>query len=219
MSYNPNIPASGTRIDQTFQLITTNFSQANTIFGANHVQFNDNVTADQGKHKNCVFPEIGQASNPGPNPPTTSANEGALYTNLNATSAESELIYRRENKNGAYVDFVKDIPISLLLPRSFANYAGGGSGGPLGFSYNANAVIRNSLGVYTISFTNALANANYCVSLSGQNTLSGVNDNIFSMRINTKTNTGFQVVITLRAGGSNQLIDPSTFSYVVFGGF
>ena len=215
MTYNPNIPAAGTRIDQTYNLIQTNFNEANDIFGStqgDHVSFNDVTAADRGKHNKSRYIEQGAA-------PVTATNECALYSREDTTTSKSELIYRKEGQAGAYANFTSDLPISLLLPRSFATYAGGASSAPLGYSFNADSMVRNSVGVYTITFTNSLSNTNYTVVVGQQNTLSGTTDNLVCNRLNTKSNTGFQVIFTARISGSNNLIDPTTFSYIVHGGF
>jgi len=45
-------------------------------------------------------------------------------------------------------------------------------------SYNVSGVVRDSAGLYTISFTNAMADANYPVSIAGTANLGGLNGSI-----------------------------------------
>lgn len=54
-SYNPNIPAAGTRIDQTYNLITQNFQEINQQYGTqgDHIPFT--ASTDQGQHKQVTF--------------------------------------------------------------------------------------------------------------------------------------------------------------------
>lgn len=70
--------------------IKNNFIAANTIFGVNHSDF----LAGTGKHTFIQMPEHAA--------PTTAVNEAGFYANVGATSAVTELYFRREN-NGASV--------------------------------------------------------------------------------------------------------------------
>lgn len=105
MSYNPNIPAAGTRINQTYNLITTNFNQANLIFGSSnidgggfvgdHIAFNNATTANRGKHAKVRLVELGAA-------PSTAVDEAALYTKVGTNPAQTNLFYRGENNGFEY---------------------------------------------------------------------------------------------------------------------
>lgn len=87
MAYTYNIPQK-TDIPKISQSqILANFTGIKTLIDINHVTFDD---ADQGKHKFLQMPEQSSA-------PTTAVNEGALYTKVGATSAVTELAFRREN--------------------------------------------------------------------------------------------------------------------------
>ena len=121
MTYNPNIPAAGTRIDQTFSLITTNFSQANTIFGQDHVEFNNVTSANRGKHNKSTYLELGAD-------PTTAANEVALYAKVGTNPAESNLFFRGES-NGFVYQMTKAISASTSVFANNTNYSGNNNGG------------------------------------------------------------------------------------------
>lgn len=88
-SYNPNIPSAGTRIDRTFQQISTNFQELNSQYGTSgdHIAFT--ASTNNGKHNKSTYPEQSAA-------PTTAANEVAVYSKQNATSSVSDLYVRRE---------------------------------------------------------------------------------------------------------------------------
>ena len=88
MTFNPNIPQSGDKISQSQSQILTNFSQSNTLFGTDHVTFNDAATADRGKHNKTTL--IEQSVDP-----ATAANEMAIYTK--AVSAVTQLFARGES--------------------------------------------------------------------------------------------------------------------------
>lgn len=88
MTYNPNIPQSGDKQDQSQPQILTNFTQANTVFGNEHVPFDDGTAANRGKHTAARFVE--QSSDP-----STAANEMAFYTK--AVSSVSQFFFRDES--------------------------------------------------------------------------------------------------------------------------
>jgi len=64
MTYNPSIPAAGTRISSTYNLITDNFGQLNTLYALDHYAWNDATVANRGHHKAAQF--ISQAGDPAP---------------------------------------------------------------------------------------------------------------------------------------------------------
>lgn len=100
MSYNNNIPQSNDRPSDSQSDLLNNFSALKTYLDRNHVAIsNPGAVPDEGKHKFLQMPEQGAA-------PATLANEGALYTAVGATSAVSELVFRRES-NGTSIPFTE----------------------------------------------------------------------------------------------------------------
>lgn len=79
MTYNPNIPQTGTRIDQTYNLITTNFGQLNTIFDSDHFTWNDAGVSNRGLHRHCTL--VSQSA-----VPSASATAGIVFTQINPAS-------------------------------------------------------------------------------------------------------------------------------------
>ena len=77
--------------------LLNNFTAADTIFAQNHGGF----VANDGKHKFLQMPEQGAA-------PATAVNEAGLYSAVGATSAVTELVFRREN-NGVSIPFTETI--------------------------------------------------------------------------------------------------------------
>lgn len=73
MTYNPGIPQPNDLLSTSQPQIQTNFSQANTIFDANHFTFDSATAANRGKHRKVVVVE--QATSPG-----TALDEMAIYT-------------------------------------------------------------------------------------------------------------------------------------------
>lgn len=88
MTYNPNIPQAGTKIKNTYNLVQTNFSEADRIFNINHYQFSNLNTSLQGKHRFCSLVEQSAGG------PVTLANEMALFTG--DQGGFTELFLKRE---------------------------------------------------------------------------------------------------------------------------
>lgn len=96
MAYQTNIPQANDLLSQSQLDIQTNFTDISTLINVNHGDF-DTPTA--GKHKFLQMPEQGGA-------PVTLANEAGLYAAVGASSAASELVFRREN-NGPSIPFTE----------------------------------------------------------------------------------------------------------------
>ena len=90
------VPQANSRISDTQAPIVQNFTSIRDAFDLNHGEFGD---ATEGKHRFLQMPEQVAA-------PTTLANEAGLYAALGATSAVSELVFRREN-DGAEIAFTE----------------------------------------------------------------------------------------------------------------
>ena len=58
MTYQPNIPQDSTAPSQSASDFRTNFLALNTIFGEDHIEFNNAVSADRGEHKKVVFNNV-----------------------------------------------------------------------------------------------------------------------------------------------------------------
>ena len=58
--------------------------------------------------------------------------------------------------------------------KAWVNFNGASGASPvIRASYNISSVVRNSTGYYTVNFTNALTDANYCIVTSMGGTTSG----------------------------------------------
>lgn len=96
MAYDQNIPQATDPLKVSQSDILANFQELFTFFGVNHSNFG---TLDAGKHLFLQMPRQGAA-------PATGATECALYSALGATSAVTELVFRREN-NGTSIPFTE----------------------------------------------------------------------------------------------------------------
>jgi len=94
MAYNENIPQATDNPSQSQGQMLDNFQEISTAFNTNHGNFN---AGDQGKHSFLQMPE--QSS-----PPTTLANEAALFSQNSSLTNMTELVFRRES-NGDQIEF------------------------------------------------------------------------------------------------------------------
>ena len=111
MAYNADIPQASDDPSQSQGQLLANFQELNTSNSVNHVAFND---SDQGKHKFLQMPEQGA-------PPTTSANEGGIYTK--EQSSATELFWRNES-NGGEQQLTNSVPNTSGTGRDW-NFADG----------------------------------------------------------------------------------------------
>jgi hypothetical protein len=155
MTYSPTIPTALDALSQSQGDIQTNFAQINTIFQLNHVEFNNAVVGDRGKHKQVNLRAVAL--------PVTIAGEGALYV-FNTGGAREQLRYRRES-NGQEFGLTEWFGGAVRF-----NGAGVVLGGSI---FNVAAVVRNGAGDYTITFTTPLTSANYIVLITPSCGLSG----------------------------------------------
>jgi hypothetical protein len=90
-----------------------------------------------------------------------------------------------------------------------------GTSGTRNASYNVSSVTRNSLGNYTITFANALSDANYCISQT-MFAQSSTNDGGVAVIAwgTTPTTTSFNMVTDQRSAGE---YDPAIVCFTVHG--
>lgn len=156
-SYKPNIPQAGTRIDRTYQLITTNFTELNNQYGVNgdHVEFTEGTANLQGTHKQVTF------SSAASTPFTAVTDHSFLYEQLTgAAPALSYLDYQASGTN----------EVTPLSPKVFCIFNSNLAVPPFmnvvrSFNVNGGTTSRSG-SAFTIGFNKALPNANYLVYLT-----------------------------------------------------
>jgi len=94
-----NVPVAGQTLLGSRDLIANNFTVIDAAFTINHIAYN---LPDNGKHKFLQLPEQAAA-------PATAANEAGLYAKVGATSAVTELFFRRES-SGTEIAFTESLP-------------------------------------------------------------------------------------------------------------
>lgn len=153
MTYNPNIPQAGTKIKNTYNLVQTNFFEADRIFNIDHFGFSNLNLARQGKHQ-CVRLVRFAAGGP----PTT-AEEIALFSGN--VGGFTELFLKRQGSPPT------SIPMTCknITPSFAANQ--GESFIPGGFVIKWGFVVPG-LGVDTgtVTFTSPFTGPNGCYGVN-----------------------------------------------------
>ena len=209
MVFNPSIPQPDDLLSVSQGEIQTNFSELNTVFEQDHVEYDNATTLDRGKHKQSTYIELVN-----PDEPTTGANESSIWAIEGPTSTQTELYMRREGQSGDLDVPTKDLAIFGVAAAGLFDAAGAALG-----THNVNmTAVNDSLGVFTCTYPNAMPDTNYMVVICAQKTSSGVTDNPVGWRINTKAVGSMQIVFTFRSGGSNKLFNPDSWNVIIYGG-
>lgn len=134
MTYNPSIPRPTDIPAQSQADFLTNFGQLNTIFDVDHVPYDDDDSADRGKHDKSTY--IEQSADP-----ATAADELSLYSK--DTSGNTRLYLRQEN-SGTVFQMTGDDPVASTNGSSFL---------PGGLIIKWGRVTTNGSGVGTATFS------------------------------------------------------------------
>jgi len=163
MTYDPAIPAPADLMSVSQGDLLENFSELNTQFGVNHVEFNDSG-ADKGKHKFCSFVE--QSDDP-----SAKSDECIIYSKED-DSGDTELFIQPEAGAGDPFQITKDASLFLgLIPLAAVNFEfdGTAKGNVLNVTLTAGKIDQPNpaKASYIITFTNPSPDANYFWSVSG----------------------------------------------------
>jgi hypothetical protein len=154
MTYDPAIPQSDDIVSTSQPELLENFTQLNTVFGVNHVAFND-ATANKGKHKWVALVE--QATSP-----VSQDNEYLIYSK--DLSGEAE-IYAKPQNNGTEFLLTKQGSLYTgLKPFAAVNFNSGGA--IQGTALGVTSVDSLGSGIYRVNFP-AQPDNNYFWSVSG----------------------------------------------------
>lgn len=151
MTFNPAIPAASDPPSLFPTQSQTNYSRLQTLVSADH-QFNLSAAANDGYH-NIVH--LTQQA-----PVGGIAVTGQLYAKLSA--GNTNLFYM--NESGTSYQITPSMPI-----RAAVNFVGTGAIGAcvLRSSYNVTSVTKTATGLYTVTFTTAMPDADYIVQVNG----------------------------------------------------
>lgn len=172
MTYNPNIPQATDIISQSQPLILTNFSQLNTVFMVDHVEYDNATAGDRGKHTSSTYVEQAVA-------PATGASEEALYS---AAIGGTTRIFVRPPSSGAQYQLTATPP----------------SPGVTGYSYLPGGILiqwggQSSTGPNPVVFPIAFSTVYQIVGITN------ANDRAFAVTTLNNNNFTFSVLNPLPA--------------------
>lgn len=135
--------------------------------------------------------------------PDITSNTQTVITELATTITATTLNTTNLNVSG----------VASYAPRSWGTFTGTTTGtfSPTS-GQNVSSITRNSTGSYTVTFTSALANANYAVTVG----ISGVPGyNTGCATVGTKTTSGFSFTVTGISGTTNTSADATSCNFIV----
>ncbi len=154
-TYNKNIPRSTDDPSQSQPIIQNNFDQLNTVFGNEHVEFDNSTPGDRGKHKMVTF--VDNTTDPGLAYPNSQ-----IYTKSYGVSPN-------ENQVG-FIDVTHEDNTNQIVPIHPVAFVRFTSGRVISQQFNVSS-ITGAGNSYQINFTKALPNANYICVASSQSTI------------------------------------------------
>ena len=99
-----------------------------------------------------------------------------------------------------------------LIPTAWVNFHGGGTVA-IRDSENVSSITDNGTGHYTVTFSTAMANANYCANITSQGGLAAYG---FATGNNTQSTSALTGIFTVQNDGNVQ--DVSQVSVSILGG-
>ncbi len=194
MTFNPSVPLNSDSPSIFPSQNQTNMSRLQTLLGADH-QFNTTAATNDGYHN--IVHLTAQA------PTGSVASTGRLYAKSSA--GRMQLFYMDDTPvTSLNYQITPTLPIRAAV--RFAN-----SGAIVGTAYNVSGVVHASTGVYTITFTTPMPDANYFVSLSSR--ADGTNPNT-SYFVNTSTGS-FQAVFGNRSSQNADVTEGCAIIYSI----
>ena len=202
MTFNATKPNASESPSLAPGQIQTNWSRLQTIIDKDH-QFNASAATNDGLHKRVSLMNGNQASLPAGSNAVMYSNSVSLSTGV----TRNEVFVRNASQN------------MLLAPRAACSFTVSGTTPTIEFSFNVNTVVRNSIGVYTITFTGALPSAKYAAFSMAQPSFGGgIAGNTLIMQYGSGTpRTTTQLSLDMR-DAAGALRDPVICSVFVFGG-
>lgn len=179
MSYTTNVPQASQFISDSQPLIQTNFSQLNTQISVDHVALT--AGSGNGQHKQISLSTYGVT------PYTNTATQSYVYSRgvANGSSLRSCLEYQASQAAANL------LPVT---PKAMVRF---NSSGVIqaGYSFNVTSVTL-AAPVFTVNFTEALANTNYFVMVSTETSSTTITTysvqskatGSFAIRVNSGTN-------------------------------
>ena len=158
MTFNPSIPQANDIISSSQPQILTNFTQLNTLFGIDHIEYDNATAANRGKHNKITF--IQQAADPAP-----PAGEIALYTkNVGGTP---RLFIQEQAPGSAIYQFSGAVPTAANPGSTWL---------PGGLIIKFGTQLLNQAGNTTINFVSAFPTNVFSITTCLRSATGGLND-------------------------------------------
>ncbi len=180
-------------------IMQTNTNSEDSIWAVDHHGFNDNL----GGYHNIIHQDP-QLANPAP-------IAGIGQTFVKTVGSDVQLFY--ESGLGVVTQLSNS---SAILPRVAVNFKVVATVPTIqGTAFNVTSVVRNSLGVYTITFTTALSSQFYypCINAQALTGTAGVS-NVVSSPAYVPTTTS--IILAFQNANSSSAYDPVFASLIIF---
>lgn len=193
MTFNPNIPQSGDKQDQSQPQILTNFTQLNTLMDNDHVAWDNGTVANRARHRRVRIVE--NQTDPNLSYPNTE-----IYTkSYNLTPNRDQILFfDRVHEDGTDI-------VTPIMPLAMVKFD---SAGAISKQVNVSSV-TSAVGNFNVNFTKPMPDTNYIPQVNYRR---GASD-LFVSLINSSTSV---LNIQFRNSGGS-LTNPSDVYCIVWG--
>lgn len=214
MTWDVNTPLGTISVAANKSKFQNNFTYIETQEQKDHFFDNANTNYD-GHHQKIEMPSNSSV-------PALSTDMSTGVTTINRTYTVDNIA--TTNSIAAYEGKFKDIttgvshPFQFLPVLAWATFSQSGTTVGTTNSFNITSIVRNSVGNYTVTFTDALPSDRYMVT--GSAIANAGSSNCFLGYQKTNTYTDRQTVSTVTiqvSGNNNDNAEPSFVSFIVLG--
>lgn len=194
MTFNPNIPQSTDKQDQSQPQLLTNFSQLNTLMDNDHVAWNNGTTANRARHRRVRIVENQT------DPNLTYPNSEVYTKSYNVTPNRDQILFfDRVHEDGTDT-------ITPIMPLAMVKFD---SAAAISKQVNVSSVTKVGTGNFNVNFTKPLPDTNYIPLVNYRR---GASD-LFISLINSSTS----VLNVQFRNSAAVLTDPSDAYCIVWG--
>jgi len=116
--------------------------------------------------------------------------------------------------NDKEVALVEEVNANKGLATAWVNFDG--TDGSIRSSFNVSGVVRVSTGLYTITFTTPMDNANYAVASTTERPAADGSNKVEMVLSDTKSTSTFQIKV--RSSSTDSMSDSVSSGLIIFGG-
>lgn len=200
-SFTRDIPFATHNPSSDQPIMQTNTNSEDSIWAVDHHGFNDNL----GGYHNIIHQDPQLAGNP-------VAIAGIGQTYVKTVGGDVQLFY--ESGLGVVTQLSNS---SAILPRVAVNFKVVATVPTIqGTAFNVTSVVRNALGVYTITFTTALSSQFYfpCISCQQASGSTAGVSNVVTSPAYIPTTTS--IILAFQTPNSSSAFDPIFASLIIF---